>query len=92
MVTITTLRSFRINNFAVFDFAASYLSMYILAVVFGLNVKKALLSVIPMSLLIHTIIGLETELTKAVFKSKSPRDYLIAILVFVNEYYLYRTL
>lgn len=88
---ITNLRKYRISNFAIFDFGMSYLVMYILAKALALNAKKMMLSVVPLSLLIHTLIGQETELTRAVFKSKSTRDYIIAILVLVNDYYLYRT-
>lgn len=87
---ITQLRSYKLFSFALFDFIASYVFMYFLGLYFNLDTTKLMLSVIPLSLIIHKAIGLETPLTKSVFSPKHTRDYIIIFIVFINEFFLYR--
>lgn len=88
-MNIAYLRSYKLFSFAIFDFLMSYIFMYIIGISFHLNIKKLFLSVIPLSLIIHKIIGLETPLIKSVFNPKNTKDYMIMLIVFINELFLY---
>ncbi len=66
---ITLLRSYRIGPFAIFDFAASYLLVYLLAPYFhrlGLKLSRGQLLwlTLPFSVLVHILFGRFTPLTK----------------------------
>ena len=88
-ITITKLRSYRLFSFAVFDFVASYIIFYLLAKYFMLPVNKMLLSVIPLSIIIHLAVGVPTELTKSVIAPKNKRDYVLFALVMINNLFFY---
>jgi hypothetical protein len=88
-VSIEYLRSFKIFSIAIFDLVSSYIVMYILGTFFNLNVKKLMLAVIPLSLIIHKVIGLDTQLIKSVYSPKNLRDYIIVLLVFINDIFLF---
>lgn len=90
MVSIVSyLRSFKLGPFAAFDFIASYLVMYLLASTFGLNTRKLMLSVIPLSLLIHWVLEIDTPLTKSIFRPQTSKDYMLLAVVIINDYFLY---
>lgn len=69
MDIITLLRSFRIGPFAVFDFAISYLIVYLLAPYLyrmGLRLSREqfLWLTLPFSILVHVLFGKMTPLTE----------------------------
>lgn len=90
MTLVNQLRSYKIMSFAAFDFIVSYISMYLIGKYFKLDTTKMMLAVVPLSLIIHTMIGLETPLTRSVFSPKSTRDFIILAMVMVNDYFLYK--
>lgn len=69
MDIITFLRSFRVGPFAIFDFAISYLIVYLLAPFLhkrGLKLSRAQLLwlTLPFSVLVHVLFGKMTPLTE----------------------------
>ena len=61
---ITTLRSFKIFNMAILDLSVTLVVSYILGQkLSGQGILYTILS-IPVSILIHKLFGVETELTK----------------------------
>lgn len=69
MDIITFLRSFRIGPFAVFDFAISYLFVYLVApYLYKLGIKLSreqfLWLTLPFSVFVHILFGRITPLTK----------------------------
>ncbi len=73
MITIEYLRSFRIGEFAIFDFTLAYLGVYLLVPILNkiiLPTKRQLshfrwiLLVLPLSIIFHLIFGNMTPLTK----------------------------
>lgn len=73
MITIDWLRQFRIEGFAIFDLSVSFLGVFLLspllsrfAELFSLRVSKKswLLLTLPLSILIHIIVGNMTLMTK----------------------------
>ncbi len=69
MNIITFLRSFRVGPFAIFDFAASFLAVYFLAPYLqkmGLKLSRVQMMwfVVPVSILVHILVGSQTPLTK----------------------------
>lgn len=74
MNIITTLRSFRIGPFAIFDFALSYLVVYLAApylqkMGLRLSREQLLWFTLPVSVVVHIAFGLMTPLTKMVLDS-----------------------
>lgn len=72
-MTIEYLRSFRVGGYAVFDLAASFVGMYILApwlsrffLKIGVIVPKEnwLFLTLPLGILVHLLVGVETLMTK----------------------------
>ncbi|MCX6733303.1 MAG: hypothetical protein NTX63_00650 [Candidatus Peregrinibacteria bacterium] len=85
MNIITFLRSFRIGPFAIFDFAVSFLAVYFLAPYLqkmGLKLSRVqmLWLTIPVSILVHILVGSQTPLTKMFI---DPSGGYIVKLVFV---------
>jgi hypothetical protein len=73
MSIIEYLRQFRVGPFAIFDFAISYLGVYLLSpyiirffAYFNISITQASIIwlVLPISILIHIILGNYTPLTK----------------------------
>ena len=69
MDLIILLRTFRVGPFAVFDFAISYLVVYLLAPYFyrmGLKLSREqfLWLTLPFSILVHVLFGKMTPLTE----------------------------
>jgi len=89
MSLIKQLRSYRLFSFAVFDFLASYLVFYGIAIYFKLPILKMLLSVVPLSIIIHIVVGQKTELTESIINPNSKRDYLLFLIVMINNLFFY---
>ncbi len=69
MNLITILRSYRIGPFAIFDFAMSYIVVYLIAPYLqklGLKLSRAqmLWLTLPISILVHILFGKMTPLTE----------------------------
>jgi hypothetical protein len=86
---ITYLRTFRIGQFSIFDFAISYIAVYFLApylsklfALIGVHVNREqwLWLTLPVSVLIHILIGKYTPFTKMVL---DPTGGWIAKLVVI---------
>lgn len=82
------LRQFRIGEYAIFDFAASFLVMYFMAPVltkavrhFGVDVPKWtwMYFTIPLSVLAHLLVGTITPLTQHVIDPHG--SYVIKALI-----------
>ena len=74
---IEYLRSFRVHDFAVFDFAASFVAMYLIGKHFN-KPEAFLYATVPLSVLVHYLTGRKTPLTQMVV---GPGFYLVKILV-----------
>ena len=73
MISIEFLRQFRIAGFAIFDFAVSFIGVYLLAPLLsklfgklGIQIPKKnwLFLTIPLSVLIHVLVSQITPMTK----------------------------
>ena len=73
MITIEYLRSFRIGEFAIFDFTLAYVGVYLLVPILNkiilptgrqLSRIQWLLLVLPLSIIFHLIFGNMTPLTR----------------------------
>lgn len=87
MNILTFLRSFRIEPFAIFDFALTYLIAYAIGpylkkIGIPLSREQFMYLILPLSLLVHYIFKQETPLTKMVL---TPNDYFIwkGIIIFM---------
>ncbi|MFH2019412.1 MAG: hypothetical protein ABII80_02265 [bacterium] len=93
MLSIEYLRSFRLFGFAIFDFAASYLAVFLLAPLlskltglFGWHPSRLqwLYLVLPLSIVFHLIFRQATPLTELAL---NPRDgYLLKFLLILMLY------
>lgn len=63
--TINKLREFRINNYAIFDLAISYLAAYLISFPLKPYISKTRLFylVLPLAVLVHTLFSVNTPLT-----------------------------
>ena len=75
-MTIEYLREFKLFNYAIFDFAVSFLGIYLLAPllskifsIFGLKIsrKSWMYLTLPVSILVHMLVGNITPMTKDFF-------------------------
>lgn len=94
MEIITFLRSFRVGPFAIFDFAISYLFMYLIApyvkkIGINLNRKQLLWLTLPISIGVHIIFNAMTPFTK-MFLDPYGSYWVKAIIIFML-YMAYRT-
>ncbi|MBP6981539.1 hypothetical protein KBB25_02060 [Candidatus Gracilibacteria bacterium] len=73
MSTIEFLRQFRVGEYAIFDFAASFIGIFLLSPLLSRGCKKIgiiigrhnwLLLTLPLSILIHVCVGNFTPMTK----------------------------
>jgi hypothetical protein len=85
MNLLSFLRSFRLGPFAIFDFALTYLVAYFLwpyLKKIGITISRESLMylVLPLSILIHYVFGLNTPLTKMVL---DPNGHYILKLIIV---------
>ncbi len=90
---IAYLRTFRIGPFAIFDFAISYLAVWIFAPFIiklvsyiGFHPTRANLMwlVVPASILAHILVGTYTPLTKMFLNPSG--DYIVKIIVLLMLY------
>jgi hypothetical protein len=93
MNTISYLRSFKIGPFAIFDFLASYILIYIISPILinlfskiNIKITKAQLfwSVIPLSIIFHIIFKQQTPLTKLFLDPKG--GYFVKLIVLFMTY------
>lgn len=84
--TIDYLRSFRVMNYAVFDFIASFIGMFILAKIFKLNMKKSMLLTIPLSVVSHILVDNITPLTKQTIGEGNYLVKLIMIILIISAF------
>jgi hypothetical protein len=93
MDTITYLRLFKIGPFAIFDFLASYILIYLISPILinlfskiNVNITKKQLfwSVIPLSIIFHIIFKQETPLTKMFLDING--GYLVKLIVLFMTY------
>lgn len=89
MSAIELARSFRIGPFSVFDFATAYLGIYLAAPLlsklfrrFNLEIPRSswLWFTLPIAILVHLALGLQTPLTKMVLDPNG--YYLTKIIIF----------
>ena len=98
MDIITTLRQYRIGQFSIFDFAISYLGVYVISPIIiyflkYLNIhttRTALMwLVLPVSIITHIVIGKYTPLTLMFLDSGG--HYTIKVIIVVMLYMAWRT-
>lgn len=65
-LSISYLRSFRVLGFAIFDFAASFIMMYLIAKYVG-HTESLLYATLPLSVLAHALVKQNTPLTQMAF-------------------------
>jgi hypothetical protein len=91
MTTIENLRQFRLGKYAIFDFAASFLGVYLLSPLLskiflkiGLNIPKQnwLFLTLPLSILTHLLVGNITPMTKDFFSPNS--HYLLKLIILTS--------
>jgi hypothetical protein len=83
MSIITDLRKHRIAGMAIFDWTGSFLVAYLVAVYFGLNLPRALVSVIPLSVIAHSLFGIESVFTLFVRNNIIGQILLLASIWFI---------
>ena len=79
MNLINLLRSFRIGPFAIFDFAGTYLLAYLIGphlkkIGIPLSREQFMYLVLPLSVLVHFLFGIETPLTEMIL---APNEHYI---------------
>jgi len=87
-ITLEYLRSFRIYNIAIFDLVMSYIGIYLLSPllikifnIFKIKTNKSfwLWQTLPLSIIIHILVGQQTELTRMILNPQS--YYLVKLIV-----------
>lgn len=93
MFSIEYLRSFRIGPYAIFDFAASFLGIYLLSPLLSkvfakigikISTKSWMLLTIPLSILIHFLVGNITPMTADFFDLNG--HYFLKIFIVTLTY------
>ena len=88
MTTIETLREFRIFDYAIFDFVASFIGVYLLAPILSklflklkvkISRKSWLLLTLPISILTHLLSGNMTLMTENFFDLQG--HYILKIII-----------
>lgn len=94
MFTVEYLRSFKILEYAIFDFVLSFLGIYLLSPLLSklfskvrLNIsrKSWLLLTLPLSIIIHSFVGTITPMTENFLDLKS--HYLLKIFIVILTYF-----
>ncbi len=90
MITVESLRSFKLGEYAIFDLTASFLGMYLLSPILSYLFRFIKLDIqrvswfyltLPLSILIHILVGKYTPMTKYFF---DPSDhYLLKIFIII---------
>jgi len=90
MVTIEYLRSFRIGGYALFDLGVSLLGIWLLSPLlsklfrlFGIEIPKKnwLLLTLPMSVIIHLLVGNWTQMTRDAFDPQGHFGIKLVLIV-----------
>ena len=90
MITIEFLRQFRFGEYAIFDLAVSFLGIFLLSPLLSkiflklrikIPKKSWIFLTLPISILIHLLVGQQTLMTKNFLDLRG--NYLIKILVIV---------
>ncbi len=87
IMSLDKLRSFRIGQFAVFDFVVSYVAMWLLAPYLRISRVSALLIMIPLSVVVHKFIGRVTPLTQMVMGAGHMSVKLLTLFMLVAAVY-----
>lgn len=94
MITLEYLRSFRFNNFSVFDFASAYLGIYLLVPLLNkiislthrqLSRMQWMLLVLPISIIFHLATANLTPLTKMAIDPNG--GYLLKTVLIIMLYF-----
>lgn len=89
-MTLEYLRSFRIGDFAIFDFAVAYLGVYLLVPILNKIIKATgrqltrfqwLLLVLPLSIVFHLATNTLTPLTKLVIDPSAGYGLKVLLLI-----------
>jgi len=92
MDAVTFLRQYRVGPFAIFDFAASFIAAYLLSPLITwacakIGIKMSLSSIlwltVPVSVLVHILVGRHTPLTKMVLDVNGYYGVKLVIAVMV---------
>lgn len=92
MITIEFLRSFRIGEFAIFDFSIAYIGVYLLVPTLNkiilptkrqLSRLQWLLLVLPLSIIFHLATGNITPLTRLALDSGSGYGLKLLLLIMI---------
>lgn len=75
---IDQLRSYKVMEYAVFDFVASFVGMYFIAQKMNWNIKKAMLLTIPFGIMVHLVLDIDTPLNRQVL---GPENYLVKLII-----------
>ena len=67
MSLIKTLRKPRVGPFAIFDTVATLSAACVLAPKLGVERRTALLAAIPVGVLVHELLGIDTPLNRMIF-------------------------
>lgn len=81
MSVLSTLRSVRIGPFAIFDFTAAGTGMYFLAPHIGLNPERALWLTLPLGIVVHKVLGIQTPLNQMVLGDNPSRVAQIVLVI-----------
>lgn len=85
---IKYLRSFRLLEYAIFDFIATFFGTFFFAKYFNFNINKSFLLVIPISIIIHKLFGIDTLLTKQVFGKNNYFVKLIIAILIITSFFV----
>jgi hypothetical protein len=68
MTAIETLRTYRIGPFAIFDFAATFVGMYLISLLTKnyVSQRRLLWGALPLGVIAHEIVGVRTPLNRMV--------------------------
>lgn len=90
MITLEYLRSFRFAGYAIFDLVVSFLGIYLIAPLLSklflklrirISRKSWLLLTLPLSIIIHLLIGTKTQMTKDFFDMYG--HYILKIVIVI---------
>lgn len=82
-LSLEYLRSFKVGGMAAFDWVASFVGMYVLGRMFGGNMWKVMVSVLPLSILFHVLFDVDTKLTRMFYDSM-----FVQVLFVASMYYI----
>lgn len=82
MELIEQLRSYKMNGYALFDMVVTFLGMYLVAVQMKLDVQGMLALALPLGVVVHYILNVDTKMTREVMGEGNHllKLYLLALL------------